>query len=157
MDKSPGGTLADYVPFYFASRSPMLFAIYKGVVAGYKGGQADVIYLTSSVEAISQGSSPFVFTDGHADMVPLSRFYNDPKDLQLIDWKVMKSKEWYDTETDGDRKRRRQAEFLVSRFFPFNAISSIGVMNLAVSKKVKTMIASCDHRPTVAIEPSWYY
>ena len=30
----PDGCLHDYVPFYFAPRSPMLYAIYKGNVAG---------------------------------------------------------------------------------------------------------------------------
>jgi hypothetical protein len=29
------GTLADYVPFYFAPRSPMLYAIHTGWVEGY--------------------------------------------------------------------------------------------------------------------------
>jgi hypothetical protein len=33
-----GGVLADYVPFYFTNRSPMLFAIHKGAVVGYDGG-----------------------------------------------------------------------------------------------------------------------
>lgn len=35
-----GGTLADYVPFYFAPRSPMLYAIHSGYVERYDGGQS---------------------------------------------------------------------------------------------------------------------
>jgi hypothetical protein len=46
----PGGFVADYVPFYFAPRSPMLYTIHQGNVAGYDGGQAKVVYLVSSVE-----------------------------------------------------------------------------------------------------------
>jgi hypothetical protein len=42
------GELSDYVPFYFANRSPMLYAIHTGYVEGYTGGQADVVYLVSS-------------------------------------------------------------------------------------------------------------
>ena len=36
------GALCDYVPFYFANRSPMLYAIHTGSVQGYTGGQASV-------------------------------------------------------------------------------------------------------------------
>ena len=46
------GTLADYVPFYFAPRSPMLFTIHKGKVIGYTEGQKPVIYLVSSVDKV---------------------------------------------------------------------------------------------------------
>jgi hypothetical protein len=49
-----GGTLADYVPFYFAPRSPMLYAIYTGYVEGYNGTQQNIVHLTSSVEKVVQ-------------------------------------------------------------------------------------------------------
>lgn len=39
------GTLADYVPFYFAPRSPMLYAIHQGLVPGYTAGQREIVYL----------------------------------------------------------------------------------------------------------------
>jgi hypothetical protein len=31
----PYGILHDYIPFYFAPRSPMLYAIHKGMILGY--------------------------------------------------------------------------------------------------------------------------
>jgi hypothetical protein len=42
---TPDGTLHDYVPFYFAPRSPMLYAIKFGRITGYNGCQEDIIYL----------------------------------------------------------------------------------------------------------------
>jgi len=39
----PYGTLADYVPFYFAPRSPMLFTISRGNVAGAEGQQGNIV------------------------------------------------------------------------------------------------------------------
>ena len=61
------GTLADYVPFYFAPRSPMLYTIHGGNVAGYTEGQKPVVHLVSSVDAAVALGKPWCFTDGHAD------------------------------------------------------------------------------------------
>ncbi|MEG4058683.1 MULTISPECIES: DUF4433 domain-containing protein [unclassified Microcoleus] len=47
-----GGVLHDYVPFYFAPRSPMLYTISRGNVENYTQGQAAVIHLVSSIENI---------------------------------------------------------------------------------------------------------
>ncbi|UTW68357.1 DUF4433 domain-containing protein [Anaerobacillus sp. HL2] len=44
-----------------------------------------------------------------------------------MDWDVMESKYWFDTDDDPDRKRRRQAEFLVLRHFPLELVLGIGV------------------------------
>ena len=63
---SAGGTLAEYVPFYFAPRSPMLYAIHRGNVIGYAEGQKPILHLVSSAEAVQKAKIPFAFTDGHA-------------------------------------------------------------------------------------------
>ena len=59
----PGGVLADYVPFYFAPRSPMLFTINKGNVEGYTGGQEPIVHLVSSTEAVDAEELEWVFTE----------------------------------------------------------------------------------------------
>src|SRR5262245_34367144 len=50
----PRGSLADYVPFYFAPRSPMLYALHQGGVEGYEGGQEEVLHLVASTDRILQ-------------------------------------------------------------------------------------------------------
>ena len=113
-----GGVLHDYVPFYFAPRSPMLYTISRGNVENYTQGQAAVIHLVSSIENIEAEDLCFVFTDGHAVMT-FTNFFDDLNYLRAIDWDVMESRYWNDTNEDNDRKRRRQAEFLVRYFFPW--------------------------------------
>jgi hypothetical protein len=153
---SADGTLADYVPFYFAPRSPMLYAIKRGNVQDYQGGQVSVLHLVASAEHIAKNNLPFVFTDGHAEM-NISRFFSDLKDLNQIDWQIMREKMWNDTLQDGDRKRRRQAEFLVHQFFSFQFVETIGVINQAVAAQVTGLIQPLKQKPNVKIIPEWYY
>jgi hypothetical protein len=152
----PGGTVADYVPFYFAPRSPMLYVIYRGGVEGYQGGQSPILHLVSSVESVRAIELPFVFTDGHAVM-DISQFYTDLKDLNKVDWQIMQEKYWNDTLQDGDRKRRRQAEFLVPQFFPLDLIAMIGVFNKSVAQQVTSLLQPLAKKPIVQVEPTWYY
>lgn len=62
------GTLADYVPFYFAPRSPMLYSIHGAYVEQYRDGQRPVVHLSSSAELIAEAGIPFTFTEGHAEL-----------------------------------------------------------------------------------------
>ena len=52
-----GGVLADYVPFYFANRSPMLCAVHYKKIVGYAGGQHDIVHLVSAVETVAARTS----------------------------------------------------------------------------------------------------
>lgn len=152
----PGGYLHDYVPFYFAPKSPMLYAIKKGNVEGCSATQADIIYLVSSAQTIKTAGTGFVFTDGHGTM-QLSEFYDDLNYLSEIDWNIMKEKYWRDTLEDPDRKRRRQAEFLVFSQFSWNYVEKIGVFNRRVQREIMDAISRGFHKPPVNIESGWYY
>lgn len=151
-----GGTLADYVPLYFAPRSPMLYSINGGYVEGYSNGQRDVLHLVCSVEDIVNQGLPFAFTDGHGIM-ELTDFYDDIEDLCHIDWNVMASRMWCDTDENPDRKRRRQAEFLVHHFLPWHFINEIGVIDRSVQEEVQNVLAVVEHQPAVAVHREWYY
>jgi len=151
----PGGILHDYVPFYFAPLSPMLSAIHNGKVAQYTRGQKSIVYLVSSAETIAKNRK-FVFTDGHGIM-RITLFFDDLHNLDKIDWKIMAEKYWRNTPEDTDRKRRRQAEFLVHGDFPWELIDQICVFDSASQKTVLEMIKSCSHQPEVKVMESWYY
>jgi len=152
----PGGVIHDYVPFYFAPRSPMLYAISCGGVAGYSDGQKPIVHLVSSAEAVQEAGLPFVFTDGHAIM-DLSDFFNDLNELPRVDWTVMRSRYWNDTVQDPDRCRRRQAEFLVHRSLPWDLIEEIGVMSQETKRGVDAILPEAGHRPRVVVRAGWYY
>lgn len=152
----PGGTLGDYVPFYFAPRSPMLFTISRGNVPGYTGGQTQIVHLVSSAEAVHKAGLTFVFTEGHA-VISISKFFTNLADLKKVDWKIMAARYWHDTDTDGDRKRRREAEFLVQNQLPWNLIQNIGVYDKNIEARVTQILETIEHKPDVTVERGWYY
>lgn len=152
----PGGCLHEYVPFYFGARSPMLYTISLGNVEGYDQGQEAVIYLVSTVQTVSNANVGHVFTDGHGIM-GFTDFYDDLADLGEVDWPLMKKKYWNDTVDDPDRKRRRQAEFLVHGGFPWTLIEAIVVMNNAREAQVQTLLQRAAHKPPVSVRRNWYY
>ncbi len=154
VDCEPGGTLADYVPFYFASRSPMLYTISLNNVAGAEGQQEKVVHLVLSAEALFD-RQPCVFTNGHA-IIDISDFYNDLVDLDKIDWDVMKAKYW-STDGTGEMRRKRQAEFLAQGHVPWQMVQAIGVRDAECEGLVAETLTGVAHVPAVLVRPHWYY
>lgn len=152
------GTLADYVPFYFASRSPMLYAIHTNQVEGYTGGQKQVIYLVATVQVVAKGDRKWAFTDGHA-VEQMTKFYDQLVDLKKVDWPLIGNWSWKNTDADPDRKRRKQAEFLVHGSMPWGWFDRIGVIDRTMAQRVRQVFdeTNVEHRPRVVIEPKWYY
>jgi len=150
----PQGCVADYVPFYFAPRSPMLYTISRGNIPGRV--ERDIIYLVSCVERVSESGLGYVFTDGHPIMA-ITTFYDDLADLGKVDWNLMKSGYWFDVESDPDRKRRRQAEFLVRDFVPWSLIEGIAVRSGEMVQRVESCICGIVERPAVGVKRDWYY
>ena len=144
------------MPFYFAPRPPMLYAINGGYVEEYEQGQDPLIHLVTTAQAVNNSGSELVFTDGHATMA-FSEFFDDLKNLDEIDWKVMGSRYWNDTPTLPDRKRRRQAEFLIKDICPWELITEIGVINSRIESRVKRILENNRHKTTVQIHRDWYY
>jgi len=152
----PRGCLHDYVPFYFCVRSPMLYTISHGNVEGYEQGQEAVVYLESTAQKVRAANLGFVFSDGHGIM-GFTDFYHDLALLSEVDWPLMKARYWRDTDQDPDRKRRRQAEFLVHGGFPWALVEAIVVMNDARKAQVEGFLQDLAHQPPVNVKRAWYY
>ncbi|MCO5310394.1 MAG: DUF4433 domain-containing protein [Austwickia sp.] len=152
----PGGMVADYAPFYFAERSPMLFAIHRGNVSTYAEGQVGVVYLCSTLERVRALGLPWVATDRNA-VLRLAKFTDDQNDLaDLIDWDIMRVRYWSDSQDD---KERRQAELLVHRRVPWEAIEFIGTRTEADLSRVRQALATLEvsHVPRSDVRGRWYF
>ena len=152
-----GGTLHDYIPFSFAPRSPMLYSIYQGNVQEYQDGQEPVIHLVTAIENIVEHNIPFVFTDGHAAMA-FTQFYDNLEDIdKKVDLELMKVRYWRDTEQYPDRKRRRQAEFLIYKSCSWHVIRGIGVINSSMKQQVEEVLEQYLVQTPVQVFTDWYY
>lgn len=151
----PGGSLHDYVPFYFTRRSPMLYTINRSNVP-CEGGQGALVHLVSTAQAVADAGLGYAFSDGHGIMA-YSGFYDDLARLDEIDWDIISAVQWADTVEDGDRKRRKQAEFLVRDDFPLTLFQGAVVQTEARAAEVRAMFERSDLQLRVVVRPGWYY
>jgi hypothetical protein len=152
-----GGFVADYVPFYFAPRSPMMFAIDKGQVPEYTGGIDPLVYLVSTVERLVELGTELIVTDGNAT-TGFTRFSADLADLdELVDWAIMKEKYWRNTPEDGDRRRRRMAECLAVGPVPWEAFGAVVARSEERSQEAAAQLATIGITADISVRPDWYF
>lgn len=152
----PNGDFSDYVAFYFGVRSPMLYNIQKGFNSVIKRNPEDIIYLITSFDIVKENKSKFVFTDGHS-YHHLSQFFNQEVDLKEVDWKTVNLIRWDDTEDDPDRKRKKQAEFLIYNDVPISMIVAIVVYNENAKTIISAKRAENNIECNVVVKSNYYY
>jgi hypothetical protein len=156
VSASPHGVVSDYVPFYFAPRSPMLYSIHAGNVPDCTHPQTEIIYLCADLEDIITDNQ-CCFTDRNAAKIT-ARFYDDFTELnKIVDWPLMKETYWRNTPDDLERVERRMAEFLVHKFCPWDTIKGIGVFGKSSLSYVEEVLTANGTTTSVSIEPSWYF
>lgn len=152
----PFGNLGDFVPFYFCTRSVMLYQIYMKSETTYGGGQEPIVHLRCSVSRFMQEHLRFFFTDRHAHAAFATQF-NDINDIDKLDWDVIESKWWKNTPEDNDRMSRKQAEFLVHNFVPWNCVHDVGVFNARYQSDAREILARYNDSTPVHIRTGYYY
>jgi len=163
----PGGVVHDYVPYYFAPRSPMLYAINGGRVQGCAYRQVDIAHLETTVERVTAGGAPFVFYDRNATLA-FAQAFTDLAQLDQVAWDLLTEEPrldgfctYWQNRSDpacyADRMERRQAEFLVRDRTPLACFTRIGVMGDSQAAKVCAMTSAAGiHLPAVVMR-DWYF
>jgi hypothetical protein len=152
----PGGTLADYIPFYLGPRSPMLYQIATGWEDIQEHPQEDIIYYITSLDVIKLAGLEFFFTDGHARS-KTSTAYTDEADLQKLDWDAIYATSWKSDELDLRRKEKKQSEFFVKSHVAFSCIEHIGVFSKDAVQKVLYLFNSHSIKTPVRVSPKQLY
>lgn len=136
----------------------MMLNLKTGRVPGYTEGQEPLIYLLSSCQLVEQAGISFVFSDGHG-IAGFTQWFDSLRHLDKVDWAVVGQRYWRDSVNDMDCMRRKQAEFLVYRFCPWQLINKIVVIDELHKAQVEQVLAgfSADVRRVVEIRRDWYY
>jgi hypothetical protein len=157
----PGGQVGDYVPFYFAPRSPMMYRIAcdhrDRIAERYPHGDRPLVYLAARVGAVLDAGLAWVATDGNA-ATATTEFSSDLHRLDsMVDWPLMMAERWNNTPDDPDRQRRRMAEFLVHGRVPLSVIHQLGTYSDQYNARVQATVAGHRLDGRVVVRREWYY
>ena len=152
----PALRVGQCVPFYFCSRSVMLYLIHRrNEELTYKGGQEPIVHLEADMRATidwaQANDSRWAFTLSNAG----ARYFEDRSDLsQLgdINWDSVGARQWA-----GAPKEGKQAEFLIEQAFPWHLVERIGVHSQPIVPRVAAAMQGSAHRPVLEIKRDWYY
>lgn len=154
----PGTKVGDYVPFYFCSRSVMLYVIHKAnhPELTYRGGQGPIVHLEADLHRVvawaEANGRRWAFSLSNAGAY-YAQFRSRVEDLAELDWAAIAATDFRPQEV----KEAKQAEFLVHERFPFELIDRVGVLSAEVQARARRSIAGGTHLPVVEMRREWYF
>lgn len=153
----PYGTLANYVPFYFTPKSPMLLNIKTGWKGITRRSNAEIVVLVSSVEAMRAAEVTLLFTDRHAYMAT-AQWSADPADLaDMVDWAILRRHDFAQSDAYPDKRDRYQAEALAHGHVPPTALLGIGCASHEEEQRIAGLVAGAGLSLRVVVRPEWYF
>jgi hypothetical protein len=152
----PFGTLSDYIPFYFTPSSMMLFNIVTGHNVDQKSC-SDIVIFVLRLSILQKRNIQFVFTNGHA-LLSSTHFYRNIEDLgQAVDWELLKKRDFKRDNEDLGKLERYQAEALVYRYLPSDALEIIVCATQDTTKKTTLLLEKCNLNIKTITKPDWFF
>ncbi len=149
------GTLSDYVPFYFTPFSIMMYNIHTGYNVPIVPNE-EILIFVSSLLRIQELHIPFVFTDQHA-YPAMANYYTELDDLDKIDWALLNHRDFEHDPDDPGKKERYQAEALVWKHVPVEALLGICSCNATADAYVKAELAKRSLDVKSSVQGNWYF
>lgn len=153
---SPGGTLDDYVPFYFTPFSPMLLNIKTGYGGIPRVANDDIVILISSLRRVANEGLRFVFTNRHAYLAA-AEYFNDLSDLDEVDWDILQRRDFKRDPEDPDKFERYQAEALVHGQVPADSLLGVVCHSEALTRAVEKDATALGLELKAICRPHWYF
>ncbi len=152
---APGGTLSDYVPFYFTPCTPMLLNIKTGYNGMKQTPMRDIVILVSSLHRLRELGVQFVFTDRHAYLTA-AVFSDDLADLGNVDWKILQARDFKRDPNDLGKMERYQAETLVYQEAQLDVLLGLICYNPQQEAHLNGLVNVAGLNTKVLVRPGWY-
>lgn len=152
----PRGVLSDYIPFYFTPRTPMLYNIRTGWQGMTKTPMPEIVMFAARLRALAERGIGYVFTDSHA-LVVTRRFFDDLVRLDQIDWPLIQSGNFQRDPDDPGKLERYQAEALIHRYLPIEALAGIICHGPAQEAQLKQRVRAAGLSTPVIVRPAYYF
>lgn len=157
VDIPPGGTLADYVPFYFTPYSPMLYNIKTGYGGIRQRNNAEIVVLVSSFDALRSNGVRVVYTDRHA-YLQTARFFDDPTQVAaVVDFDLLQRRDFKRDPEHPDKMERYQAEALAYQHVPVAALLGIGCYTPAIKDDLERTCSEFEANVKIVQRTEWYF
>lgn len=157
VDVPPGGTLEDYIAFYFTPYSPMLYKIKTGHGGIRQRRNEEIVVLVSSLPALKQNDVSYVFTDRHAYLQTVS-FFNVDDDLEAaVDFPLLQRRDFSRDPEHPEKFDRYQAEALAHRFVPVDAIVGIGCYTSSIKDELEAACSDLGVIVKIVHRTEWYF
>lgn len=150
--------VGEFVPFYFCPRSVMLFVIHcqNSPELTYKGGQGPIVHLECDllrvIDALNSVQRSWAFSASNAGAA-YTQFWRDTAKLDQLEWDHIAARQWREPHI----KEAKQSEFLVYKRFSWHLVDRVGVQNRSTYNEAVRALGASQHKPSIIIEPNWYY
>jgi hypothetical protein len=151
----PGGTLSDYIPFYFTPFSIMMYNIHTGYNVKQIPNE-QIVIVVSSVHRVAELGIPFVFTDQHAYPLAAS-YFADLEDIHHVPWDLLNRRDFKHDPDDPGKKERYQAEALIWKHLPVEGLLGICSYNEAVDAGIRKELAKRNIQMKTIVQRGWYF
>ena len=152
----PGGTLDEYVPFYFTPHSPMLLNILNGRGGLPSRDREEIAFVISSIARLQECGANCVLTDAHAYSGE-AQFSPSPAGLDRIDWDLLRSRDFKREPDDPGKLVRYQAEALVHVHVPVDALVGFAGLSDGVVQQIQSLADGAGVTLPIAKRPGWYF
>jgi hypothetical protein len=152
----PGGTLADYVPFYFTPFTPMLLNIHTGRGVQQRSNEELVILIASARDLDARGLT-VVISDRHS-YLEAALYSSNLDDLPaFVPWAQIQERDFKRDLNDPVKIERYQAEALIHRHVPAEALLGAACYTPAVKAELDQIAAERGLEMKILAERRWYF